>query len=94
MEISTGLPNSIMSMATPDDSFSGQHELVEDSIKEALLNDSTQRKLPRRRKVPFRGYHPVVSKLNEGAKRLPYEVKFLYNFSEKRDYGIPYPRRW
>ncbi len=51
--------------------------------------------LPRRKRIPYKEgqWHPVISKMNKGKERLPYEVKFIYNYSEKRDYGLPYKRR-
>ncbi len=31
--------------------------------------------------------------MNKGKERLPYEVKYLYNYREKRKYGLPVKRR-
>lgn len=38
-------------------------------------------------------WHPVIGRMNKGEERMPYEVEYLYNFREKRDYGIPFSRR-
>ena len=56
---------------------------------------SLQAKLPRRRRIPYKEgkWHPIITKMNRGKERIPYDVKFIYNFSEDRDYGIPYKRR-
>ncbi len=38
-------------------------------------------------------WHPVISKMNKGAARLPYEVKYMYNYNDKREYGLPIGRK-
>ncbi len=58
-------------------------------VKESFICDAWQKKLPRRIRVPFTGYHPVN---NQMASKVPYEVKFLYQRGEPTRFGIPVRR--
>ena len=67
-----------------------QDEHVQNFIKESILFDATQRKLPKRIKHPYMNWNPVIDKMN---RPLPYEPKATYNWGFAREYGIPIKRR-
>ena len=66
----------------------------EDAIKrvlyETFLCDANQERLPKRMRVPYKGWHPVNSKMTS---KVPYEVKFLPKKFDRVRYGLKKQRK-